>query len=51
MPAWEPELAVQALQAILAGLYSENRDANDPLVQSAFGHLALLDPAQALEQS
>jgi type VI secretion system protein VasJ len=51
VPAWEPELAVQALQAILAGLYSENRDANDPLVQSAFGHLALLDPAQALEQS
>lgn len=50
VPAWEPALAVESLQAILAGLRVEALPADEPLLQAAFAHLALLDPGLALGQ-
>ncbi|BDU73723.1 type VI secretion system protein TssA [Mesoterricola silvestris] len=50
VPSWDPSLALEALQIILAGLRAGGQPADEVLARAAFEHLALLDPGLAMGQ-
>lgn len=46
---WEPALAIEAYEVILAGVGSTDRADEKELGRDAFGRLSLLDPAKAMD--